>query len=466
MPSGTKIRTLSRLLDASDAPLWVIGPHGKLIYLSAGVALWLGIDVDSLLDRRCVAGSSISDDPLDFLAASLSPPPGYNQRGTASLRVQPPPVGGQKIQPLDVRFVRVGNVSGQEMTIAIGGDFADVPTSPIATAEIQQAVELRKRLDTWRSRHAAIATIATAGVSPAAKRMRIRLGVATSTRTHIGFFGPTGCGALSIALRTHRQSSPAEPLVRVDGPLMDAELLDATMMTIINQLSESKSALATVLVSELDETPLEAQHRLNELLMTFAPRLRLIGLCGEQPRLLREPLQDPTDDDDLSLAEETTIGLHPELIDLLSAFAVPIEPLARRVDDIPVLATATLDSRHAAGEGPAERFSRAALDALVLYPWPGNFDELDAAVRHAIKAAPHESIGVEHLPLAIRSYRPGADASSKKVIKISLDDSIKRYEQKIILEVLQASDGNRAEAARRLGISRARLLRKLDEMES
>ncbi|NND95831.1 MAG: hypothetical protein HKN47_00710, partial [Pirellulaceae bacterium] len=80
MASGTKIRTLSRLLDASSNPLWVIGPTGQLAYLSAGVASWLGVDVDLLLDRRSVAGSPISDDPLDFIAASLSPPPGFSDR--------------------------------------------------------------------------------------------------------------------------------------------------------------------------------------------------------------------------------------------------------------------------------------------------------------------------------------------------------------------------------------------------
>ena len=81
MAAGTKFRTLARLLDLSDTPVWVIGPAGKLIYLSAGVGAWLGIEADRLLDRRSVAGSAISDDPLDFVAASMSPPPGFVGRG-------------------------------------------------------------------------------------------------------------------------------------------------------------------------------------------------------------------------------------------------------------------------------------------------------------------------------------------------------------------------------------------------
>ncbi|NND95945.1 MAG: hypothetical protein HKN47_01295, partial [Pirellulaceae bacterium] len=382
--------------------------------------------------------------------------------GTASLRITPPTIDGRKITPMDVRFIRLGTPS-DALTVAVGGQYRD----QIADIEIQDAVALRQRLSAWRNRHTAIATIATAGVSPAARRMRSRLEVAASTRTHIGFFGPPGCGALSIATRIHQTSAPDESLVKVDGPLMDAELLDATLMPAINQLAESTAAKATVLITELDETPLEAQQRLSELLSTFSPRLRLIALSSAQPKRLCEPLSEPaTDSDDLMLDEETTIGLHPNLVDVLSSFSVVIDPLSQRVDDIPVLASAALDARHAAGEGVAERFSRAALDALVLYPWPGNFDELDAAIRHAIGSAPHESIGVEHLPLAIRSYRPGETAAASKLTNISLDEAVRRYEMRIIQDVLQATDGNRAEAARRLGISRARLLRKLDDNET
>ena len=46
---------------------------------------------------------------------------------------------------------------------------------------------------------------------------------------------------------------------------------------------------------------------------------------------------------------------------------------------------------------------------------------------------------------------------------VSLDDAVERYELRLIHEALEAAGGNRAEAARRLGISRARLLRKIDE---
>jgi transcriptional regulator with PAS, ATPase and Fis domain len=457
MASGTKIRLLTRLFDASDAPLWAIGPDGQLAYLSAGCAKWLGVDAESLVDRRSVAGAPVSDETLDRLAASLSPPQGLAARGTASLRIQPPAVGDHRPIPLEARFVRVGD-GDSALTIGIAGAFDDRSADP----ELQDAVALRQRLDAWRKRHAALATIATAGVSAAARRMRRRLQVAATIRTDVGFFGPDGSGNESIAARIHQLSAPRESMVPVDGPLMDAELLDATLMPLVHQLTESSEARATALVRGLDEMPSEAQHRLAALLDTFSGRLRLLALCGPQPAVLAETLDEDQLGDPLVL-EESARGITAKLIEVLSALTVQSLPLASRVDDIPLLATAMLDARHAAGEGTAERLTRTALDALVIYPWPNNFVELDQAIRHAVRRATGQSIGIEHLPLAIRSYRPGETPALARSAAVSLDDAVERYELRLIHEALEAAGGNRAEASRRLGISRARLLRKIDD---
>ncbi|EMI16572.1 hydrogenase regulatory protein HydG, partial [Rhodopirellula maiorica SM1] len=255
MTAGTKIRNLMRLLDASDAPVWAIDPAGKLVYLSAATARWLGLDVEQLLQRRAVAGSPVSDDPLDLLAATLSPPPGLNHRGTASLRVQPAGDAKHRIDPIDVRFVRIGSGSSG-LTIAIGGRFND----RVPDEEIADAANVRQQLDAWRKRHAAIATVATAGVSSSAKRMRARIQVAASVRTHLGFFAPAGSNCESIAQRVHQQSAQREPIAIVDGPLMDPELLDASIVPVVNQLANSADAKATVLVRGLDEMPLDAQR--------------------------------------------------------------------------------------------------------------------------------------------------------------------------------------------------------------
>ena len=459
MASGSKIRPLAKLLDSSNAPLWAIGPSGRLVYLSVGCSRWLGVEAEALLDRRSVAGAPVSNELLDRIAASLSPPPGVTVNGTASLRVMPPAVDAHRGEPREVRFVRIGD-GETALILAVAGSFEDRQRDP----GLQDTIAIRQRLDAWRQQHAAIATTFTAGDSTPAKRLRRRMHVAASTRSDVGFFGAPGTGGESILHRIHELSSPGEHLITVEGPLMDSELLDATLMPALHQLAESKKANATALIRGLDEMPYEAQQRLVTLLNTFSGRLRLLAVCGPQIAELREPTDDSVSDA-LSFEEEETRGLCKELVDVLSALTILNQALASRVEDIPLLATSMLDARRASGEGVAERLSRAALDALVIYPWPGNHQELDDAIRHALRIATGHAIAAEHLPLAIRSYRPGEQLHRGSHANLSLDDAVQRYECRLIQEAVEAADGNRAEAARRLGISRARLIRRLSEQK-
>lgn len=462
MPAGSKIRPLARQLDGSSAVVWVTTARGELLYLSAAAADWLGVDGDSMFRRRCVPAAT-SDDPLDRLAASLAPPPGLGEVGWLTHRVTPPGDHGQAVPPRQIGFARVGE-RNDVLIVAVGGDFASPSGTP---DELADASELRRQLDTWRKAEGVQATIATAGTSAAARRTRGRIRFAASVRCHVGFYGPTGCGGVTIASRVHQLSQGDEPLAVIDGPLMDGELLEATIGPLIAPLSESRTAVASALVLGLDETPVEAQQRLSELMATFGGRLRLLATAGSQPGELREPFDlsddvdavpDVTDPADPS---PTRTGIRPDLVDALSVFSIRIEPLASRPEDVPLIAAATVDARHAAGEGLGERLSRAAIDALVVYPWPGEFVELDSAIRHAVRVARRGVIGAEDLPLAIRSYRPSDPGGASSRPTIPLDDAVRRFERRLIEEAIEAASGNRAEAARRLGISRAKLIRRL-----
>ncbi|MDA9934285.1 hypothetical protein N9B88_00815 [Rubripirellula sp.] len=460
MVSGSGIRPFARLLDKSKASVWAISPDGRLIYLSPGCSQWLGFDSALLLDRRSVAGAPISNERLDLIAAALAAPAELARRGTASLRITPPALDRQRSEAREVRFIKVGNEK-TALVLAIAGDFDDRLPEP----ELKEAVALRQQLDSWRRRHTATAINITAGTSKQAVRLRRRIHVAASTRTDVGLFGPPGSGGESILMRIHELSAPSENLINVDGPLMDSDLLDATLMPARHQLAESKDARVTALVRGLDQMPFEAQQRLAGLLDTFSGRLRLLASCGSQLIELNAPTDDVISQS-LSFEEDRASGLCSQLIDVISSLTIVNPSLALRVEDIPLIATAMLDTRHAANEGPAERINRAALDALVIYPWPHNYEELEDAIRHSIRTATGSVIACEHLPLAIRSYQPGSISKRAKPTKLSLDDAIQRYELRLINETLETTDGNRAEAARQLGISRARLIRRLDDHSS
>ena len=504
MFSGTKVRTLGRHLENSGAILWVIGGRDELIYLSSAAANWLGVEGIQLQGRRCVPPLEPLDDRLDRIAASLAPPPGLSQRGWLVHRIAPPadppgdaadslPLTGRPSESpgaeLRVGFASVGQQSGR-IVIALAGDFPDGPPAP--DPEHSQSIAIRQALDRWRQAEASRATIATAGVSAAARRARARLQLASAHRTHIGLFGPPGFGGTSIANRLHHHSAPGEPLVVVDGPLMDVELFEATLGPLVAEIADGAIPRGTTLVRSLDEMPLEAQARLAQWLSESAGRLRLIATANRRPREVFGPDRGESPDtradatgpggtdqpfgpadDESPVDPPGPAGTAPpagviltSLADAISIFPIGFRPLCQRPQDIPLIASALVDGLHAIGEGRGERLSRAATDALVIYPWPGDFEELDATIRHAVRASRGPTIAPEDLPLAVRSFRP-ADPSADfdEWADTSLEEALGAFERRLIRQALDATGGNRAEAARRLGISRAKLLRRLSDPE-
>ncbi len=470
MPA-TKIQPLKRLLDASDATVWIIDANGRLAYLSAAVESWLGIDPHSLLGRMSLAGTAISSDPLDQLAASLSAPPGLLQRGTASLQIQPILLSPSTLSTAqtfsrETRFIRVG-CGEDHFVIAVAGEFDDRRKD----GEILDAVALRQVLDHQRRASRSAFSAIIAGTSTLSRRLRQRLKVASAGRFDVLLVGTKGFCGHKIGAGFHQASAAGEPCVSIDGGLMDVELLEASLSPVTMRLSESKSSSATAMIRSLDRMPIEAQERLATLHLQFEGRLRLIGTC----RRIQEPTspesegtsQDSDADDasPMALLEEETSAITSKLVDLFCAHILFVPPIAHRVEDVPVMATALVDSYHVHHERTVERINRSALDALVLYPWTQDYREFEEAIASAARTTSGSVIGKEHLPLAIRSYRPSDPAARAKTETIHLDTVVGRFEAQLIESAVESANGNRAEAARRLGISRARLLRKIDDIE-
>ncbi|MBI3297239.1 MAG: sigma-54-dependent Fis family transcriptional regulator [Elusimicrobia bacterium] len=135
----------------------------------------------------------------------------------------------------------------------------------------------------------------------------------------------------------------------------------------------------------------------------------------------------------------------------LNVFPITIPPLRERPEDILPLAERFLRVGKGKHGGTALRFSQDAADALTRYAWPGNVRELEHAVERAVILAGTE-VSEEDLPPEVR---PREDAGSKR--------SLGELEKDHVLKTLTACGGNQQEAAKRLGIARNTLWRKLKE---
>jgi two-component system response regulator HydG len=136
----------------------------------------------------------------------------------------------------------------------------------------------------------------------------------------------------------------------------------------------------------------------------------------------------------------------------LSVFPIHVPPLRERPEDIPALAEYFLGRRGRR----LEHLDPRALDQLVGYRWPGNVRELENVLERAVILAGSDRIGLSHLPL----LSPTAVSSPSPEGELNLD----RLERESILRALHQAGGNKAKAARLLGITRRALYSRMDRL--
>jgi hypothetical protein len=126
--------------------------------------------------------------------------------------------------------------------------------------------------------------------------------------------------------------------------------------------------------------------------------------------------------------------------------SVPVPPLRHRIEDIRELVPLLLQ-RHAPGRQIA--IAPDAMYTLLRYAWPGNVAELEQALRKALPRRHAGQITVADLPKSCR-------ATSRRVLS-----QWESMERDAIVGALKEADGDKIEAAVRLGISRATIYRKI-----
>lgn len=139
----------------------------------------------------------------------------------------------------------------------------------------------------------------------------------------------------------------------------------------------------------------------------------------------------------------------------LCVLPLHVPALRQRAADIPLIAGHLLDELGRRYRRPRLQLGADALALLEHHPWPGNVRQLANVLEYAVVHAEGSAIGAAQLPLEIRQ-----PAAPRAVPEIATGDETERDR---IQRVLRQCGGNRAEAARRLGMSRTTLWKRLKE---
>jgi Nif-specific regulatory protein len=157
-----------------------------------------------------------------------------------------------------------------------------------------------------------------------------------------------------------------------------------------------------------------------------------------------------------NLEEEIKNGLFREdLYYRINVFPIYMPPLRDRKNDVMLLADYFLEKYAKENHKDITRISTPAIEMLTSYHWPGNVRELENCITAAAALASGGRIGFDELPTGVRERRAAGERT--RLGTEMLEDVERRH----IELVLRAVGGNKAEAARMLGINRATLYRKL-----
>ena len=272
--------------------------------------------------------------------------------------------------------------------------------------------------------------------------------------------GETGTGKELVAVAIHKESRRGGgPFVPVNcGALpegvLESELFGHVKGAFSGAIRDKKGRFelaheGTLFLDEVAELPKPVQVKLLRVLQdgTFE-RVGSEKSISVNVRIISATNKD--------LKKEVREGrFRDDLFYRINVVPIQLPPLRERKGDIPILVEHFIqEAKHQGYE--VSGLSHEAMALFVSYPWPGNVRELQSAVRFALIRSKGMTIQPEHLPLELRQWQSTMPQKGR----------FRKLDILAVREALERTGGNKAKAARLLGVGRATLYRFLQDHPS
>ena len=301
------------------------------------------------------------------------------------------------------------------------------------------------------------------GESPPMREVFDTVRQVAPARTTVLLLGESGTGKELIAKALHQLSPRARgPMVSVHCAALSPTLLESELFghekgafTGAHEKRIGRFELAqggTLFLDEIGEIDATVQVKLLRFLSE-----RTFEKVGSNKTLTADVRVIAATNKNLD--EEVKAGrFREDLFFRLAVVQIVLPPLRARTGDIPLMAKVFLKEFATENDKNVNDFTPEALEALMNYAWPGNVRELRTAIEHAVVLTRGEKIGLRDLPQALRASAPGGGPAR---VLAQPDLTVAEAEKQLILRALRECEGNRTEAAKKLGMSRRTLHRKL-----
>ncbi len=327
-----------------------------------------------------------------------------------------------------------------------------------------QQVESRKQGNTTNEKQLKTDII---GSSAPMKELLEMIGYVAPTEATVLIAGESGTGKELVAESLHVNSTRSSgPFVKVNCAALVETLLESELFghekgafSGADRRREGKFVQAdggTLFLDEIGETSQAMQVKLLRVLQE--QELQRIG--GEETITVDVRVIAATN---RNLEEEVAAGAFREdLYYRLNVVMLTVPPLREREEDIPALVEHFIKKFAQKNRRTVDIITPECLKLLRKYPWPGNVRELENAIERGVILMRGDQLTEKSLPLSIQKYR---DNGNGPPLESELPTSLYEAEKMIILQTLEETEGNKSEAARRLGISRKTLQNKLQKYD-
>jgi len=375
-------------------------------------------------------------------------------------------------QPVCILMTAYGNVETAVEAMKLGA--YDFLTKPIhldrlellmqrALGAQEMAAENRQLREQLERRYGIENLI---GESPAMQAMIGMLRQVAPTRATVLIEGESGTGKELVARAIHQLSPRAKgPLISVHCAALSTGLLESELFghergafTGAVELHRGRFELAdggSLFLDEIGEIDARVQVKILRVLEEH--RFERVG--GKKTLEVNVRVIAATNRNLARLVEAGTF--RKDLFYRLNVVMISLPPLRDRPGDIPLLVNRFIREFTQENEKTLQGLTSEAMEALSSYAWPGNVRQLRNAIERMVVLSRGDRLTLRDVPADVRETASGPTGDSP--VRPGKGGTLEDAERSLIVQALEATGGNRAQAAKQLGISRRTLHRKLNE---
>jgi DNA-binding NtrC family response regulator len=342
----------------------------------------------------------------------------------------------------------------------------DFVEKPLSIAKLLRTVEKGLESDQPESvpggRSDPHATLGPVGKSATMQALREQLERVASRDVAVTLVGEPGSGRLACAQAAHVASARGQgPFVSLQASAIPAENAAALLLGVDTGDGSEPGYLeqvegGTFFIGALQDLCGEGQRILAGVVNQ--------GEYARLGRAQRSPinLRIMASIDPAAYQDPERAGLRQDLLNALSSAVIRVPALREHAEDIPELLQAQIDRLSDANRYPFRRFGVAAQNRLRHYPWPGNVRELANLVESLLATGGAEEIGLEELERLLSN--PEAENSpliERDLLSMPLREAREHFERAYLTEQLSLCGGKVGQLAKRVGMERTHLYRKL-----